>query len=49
MSKTFRDWSRDQALPLPPSVDDFVPAPAGHLSLRREVGHGGAGPFYHCC
>jgi transposase len=30
MSKTFRDWSRDQALLLPPSVDDFVPA--GHLS-----------------
>jgi len=30
MSKTFRDWGRDQALLLPPSVDDFVPA--GHLS-----------------
>ena len=30
MSKTFRDWSRDQALLLPPSVHDFVPA--GHLS-----------------
>jgi transposase len=30
MSKTFRDWSLDQALLLPPSVADFVPA--GHLS-----------------
>ena len=30
MSKTFREWSRDQALLLPPSVHDFVPA--GHLS-----------------
>jgi transposase len=30
MSKTFRDWSLDQALLLPPSVHDFVPA--GHLS-----------------
>ena len=30
MSKTFRDWSSDQALLLPPSVHDFVPA--GHLS-----------------
>jgi hypothetical protein len=30
MSKTFRDWSPDQALLLPPSVHDFVPA--GHLS-----------------
>src|SRR6266849_5489581 len=30
MSKTFRDWSLDQALLLPPSVHDFV-AP-GHLS-----------------
>jgi len=30
MSKTFRDWSLDQALLLPPSVHDFVPA--GHLA-----------------
>jgi transposase len=30
MSKTFRDWSLDQALLLTPSVHDFVPA--GHLS-----------------
>jgi transposase len=30
MSKTFGDWSRDQALLLPPSVHDFVSA--GHLS-----------------
>src|ERR1700731_1384339 len=30
MSKTFREWSLDQALLLPPSVHDFVPA--GHLS-----------------
>jgi transposase len=30
MSKTFRNWSLDQALLLPPSVHDFVPA--GHLS-----------------
>jgi phage terminase large subunit-like protein len=30
MSKTFRPWSLDQALLLPPSVRDFVPA--GHLS-----------------
>jgi transposase len=30
MSKTFRDWSLDQALLLPPSVHDFVPA--DHLS-----------------
>jgi transposase len=30
MSKSFRDWSLDQALLLPPSVHDFVPA--GHLS-----------------
>ena len=30
MSKTFRDWSLDQALLLPPSVHDFVPV--GHLS-----------------
>jgi hypothetical protein len=30
MSKTFRPWSLDQALLLPPSVHDFVPA--GHLS-----------------
>jgi transposase len=30
MSKTFRDWNLDQALLLPPSVHDFVPA--GHLS-----------------
>ena len=30
MSATFRDWSLDQALLLPPSVHDFVPA--GHLS-----------------
>lgn len=30
MSKTFRDWSLDQALLLPPSVHDFVPT--GHLS-----------------
>jgi len=30
MSKTFRNWSLDQALLLPPSVRDFVPA--GHLS-----------------
>lgn len=30
MSKTFRDWSLDQALLLPPSVHDFVPR--GHLS-----------------
>jgi transposase len=30
MSKNFRDWSLDQALLLPPSVHDFVPA--GHLS-----------------
>ena len=30
MSKSFRDWSRDQALLLPPSVHDFVPV--GHLS-----------------
>jgi transposase len=30
MSKTFRDWSLDQVLLLPPSVRDFVPA--GHLS-----------------
>jgi transposase len=30
MSKTFRDWSLNQALLLPPSVHDFVPA--GHLS-----------------
>jgi hypothetical protein len=26
MSAIFRDWSPDQALPLPPSVHDFVPA-----------------------
>ena len=30
MSKTFRNWSLDQALLLPPSVHDFVPA--GHLA-----------------
>jgi hypothetical protein len=30
MSKSFREWSLDQALLLPPSVHDFVPA--GHLS-----------------
>jgi len=30
MSKTFRDWSLDQALLLPPSVHDFVSP--GHLS-----------------
>lgn len=30
MSKTFRNWGLDQALLLPPSVHDFVPA--GHLS-----------------
>ena len=30
MSKSFREWSVDQALLLPPSVHDFVPA--GHLS-----------------
>jgi transposase len=30
MSKTFRDWNLDQALLLPPSVHDFIPA--GHLS-----------------
>jgi transposase len=30
MSKTFRDWSLDQALLLPPSVHDFVPPE--HLS-----------------
>ena len=30
MSKTFREWALDQALLLPPSVHDFVPA--GHLS-----------------
>lgn len=30
MSKSFRDWSLDQALLLPPSVPDFVPT--GHLS-----------------
>ena len=30
MSKTFREWNLDQALLLPPSVHDFVPA--GHLS-----------------
>jgi transposase len=30
MSKSFRDWSLDQALLLPPSVHDFVPR--GHLS-----------------
>jgi hypothetical protein len=30
MSKTFHDWSLDQALLLPPSVRDFLPA--GHLS-----------------
>jgi hypothetical protein len=30
MSKTFREWSLDQVLLLPPSVHDFVPA--GHLS-----------------
>ena len=30
MSKTFREWTLDQALLLPPSVHDFVPA--GHLS-----------------
>jgi transposase len=30
MSKSFRDWSLDQALLLPPSVHDFVPT--GHLS-----------------
>jgi transposase len=30
MGKTFRDWSLDQALLLPPSVHDFVPA--RHLS-----------------
>jgi len=30
MSKTFRDWSLDQALLLPPSEHDFVPA--GHLA-----------------
>lgn len=30
MSKTFRDWSLDQALLLPPSVHDFVPT--RHLS-----------------
>jgi transposase len=30
MSKSFRDWSLDQALLLPPSVHDFVPA--GHLA-----------------
>jgi hypothetical protein len=30
MSKTFRDWSLDQALLLPPSVHDCVPA--GHLA-----------------
>jgi transposase len=30
MSKTFRDWSLDQALLLPPSAHDFVPA--DHLS-----------------
>jgi hypothetical protein len=38
ISKTFRDWSLDQALLLPPSVHDFVPT--DHLS--RFVGHGGA-------
>jgi hypothetical protein len=26
MSKTFREWTLDQALLLPPSVHDFVPA-----------------------
>ena len=30
MSKTFREWTLDQALLLPPSAHDFVPA--GHLS-----------------
>jgi hypothetical protein len=30
LSKTFREWTLDQALLLPPSVHDFVPA--GHLS-----------------
>src|SRR6476661_6327680 len=30
MSKTFREWTLDQALLLPPSVHDFVPA--RHLS-----------------
>jgi hypothetical protein len=30
MSKTFRQWTLDQALLLPPLMHDFVPA--GHLS-----------------
>ena len=30
MSKTFREWNRDQTLMFPPAVRDFVPE--GHLS-----------------
>jgi hypothetical protein len=38
MSKTFRAWSLDQALLLPPSVHDFVPAAALAISSRRPTG-----------
>jgi hypothetical protein len=44
MSKTFRDWSLDQALLLLPSVHDFVPV--GHLlALCGSAGDGGSGPL----
>jgi hypothetical protein len=37
--KTFRDWSLDQALLLPPSVHDFVPPTAAtrRISLRCSM------------
>ncbi len=34
MSKTFRPWDVDQVWLLPPSVQDLVPAGAGHGSQR---------------
>ena len=38
MSKTFRGWNLDQALLLPPSVQDFVPS----FALGSGAGHGAA-------
>ena len=37
MSKTFREWTLDQALLLPPSVHDFVPAVVCSIPPRLQV------------
>jgi len=45
MSKSFREWSHDQALLLPPSR--WLCAGGASFALCGGAGHGGAGPLGH--